>query len=49
VRGEERISSAGRTFLDEIRRRSEVLVADRRLDADIARLVEYVDEPAGNS
>ena len=47
VRGEEKLSSGGRALLEEIRRHSPVLVADRRLDQDIAALVRHLDAGPG--
>lgn len=43
VRGEEKLSQAGRAFLQEIRQLSPVLEADRRLDRDIAALSHHID------
>jgi len=47
VRGESQLSAAAKVFLEEIRARSAVLTADRRLDHDIADLAKYVDAPGG--
>jgi len=44
VRGEEGISPAGKALLEEVRERSEVLTADRRLDRDIAGLVRMIND-----
>jgi histidine ammonia-lyase len=43
VRGEEKLSAGGKTLLSEVRKRSAVLTADRRLDGDIAALVRFID------
>ena len=44
LRDESRLSPAGRNLLDRIRIYSPVLECDRRLDRDIERLTQAIDE-----
>lgn len=45
-RDEARVSPAGRRLLADIRRRSPLLIADRRLDADIESVARWLERPS---